>query len=533
MVCIILATSFVAAAAVRLYNIDSAKLYFYPTRQYESFCIARHFYLESADSAPDWQGRIARINKNASEGKQPPVTEYLVSLLYRIAGRETHWAPSLISSAFWLIGGVFVFLIAQKYTTVVAAAIATAFYLLCPFGIVISRSFQPEPLMTMMFAAGIYTILNYYENQSPKRLLIMAVVSGLAILAKVNIIFPIWTAFITGGISKKGLRRTVFSKQHLGFTTIAIIPGFIYYSYLALFTDKLQMVAESVYAPQLLWDSFFWTGWLNQIASVVGFIPLATAVLGILLIRDKTVRSILIGLTVGYLVYALIFAYTTATHDYYQVQVLPIVALAMAPAIAFFLNHLQHKNTPLHRPAIMTALLLPIVIFGLLASIKTGAFRSENGDIKPYLASAYKCFGLRPDYLSQYSDDYSDFIETAEKIGKAINHSDKTITLGGLALPLWYYGRYAGHRWPLHSHWPFPNAIGSIGTGAKWRKYRGLSAEELLQKHFSVFSPEYFIVTNLEELQKQKTLKDFLYGKFPILVRENKYLIFDLTEPKE
>jgi 4-amino-4-deoxy-L-arabinose transferase-like glycosyltransferase len=371
MVCIILATSFVAAAAVRLYNIDSAKLYFYATRQYESFCIARHFYLESADSAPDWQGRIARINKNASEGKQPPVTEYLVSLLYRIAGRETHWAPSLISSAFWLIGGAFIFLTAKKYSSDLAAAIATAFYLLAPFAILISRSFQPEPLMTMMFAAAIYTILNYYENQSPKRLLIMAVISGLAILTKVNIIFPIWAAFIIGGISEKGLRRTVFSKQHLGFATIAIIPGFLYYSYLALFTDTLQMVAESVYAPQLLGDSFFWTGWLNQITSVVGFIPLAAAILGILLIQDKTVRSILIGLTVGYLVYALIFAYTTATHDYYQVQVVPIVALALAPAIAFFLNKLQHKNTPLHRPAIIIGLLMLAALPALLAGIKT------------------------------------------------------------------------------------------------------------------------------------------------------------------
>ena len=42
-----------------------------------------------------------------------------------------------------------------------------------------------------------------------------------------------------------------------------------------------------------------------------------------------------------------------------------------------------------------------------------------------------------------------------------------------------------------------------IGTGAKWSKYRGLSAAELL------------------------------YGKFKVLIREEKYLIFDLNKPKQ
>jgi 4-amino-4-deoxy-L-arabinose transferase-like glycosyltransferase len=531
MVCVILATLFIAAAAVRLYNINTAKIYFYPTRQYYSFCIARHFYFEGIESIPDWERRIAAINKEALDDKEPPITEYLVSLIWRAAGGQNHWAPSLLSSAFWLIGGIFVFLTAKKYSPPLAAAIATAFYLLAPFAILISRSFQPEPLMTMMFAAGIYTIFNYYENQSSKRLLIMAVVSGLAILVKVSIIFPIWAAFIAPGIRKNGLRKTIFSPSHLVFIALGIVPAFVYYSYLAICTEEVRMVAESIFAPQLLWDSFFWIGWLNQIASVVGFIPLLVAGFGILLVRDKTVRSIFVALTIGYLVYSIVFAYTTATHDYYQVQAVPIVALALAPAIAFFLNHLRHKNAPLHRPAIIIGLLMLAALLALLATIKTSAFRTENKYIKSPLAFAYKCFGLRPDYLSQFSADYSNFIQRAENIGRAVNHSDKTITLA-LTVPLWYYGQYAGHRWPRHSHWSTHQDHAGVGTGAKWKQYQGLTAEELFEKHFSGFSPQYFVVF-LEYFEKQKSLQEFLYGKFKVLIREENYLIFDLTKPKQ
>ncbi len=530
--CIILAIAFLAAAAVRLYNIDAAKLYFSPTRQYESFCIARQFYFESIDSVPDWQRQVAKANQRASGWKQPPITEYLVSLVYRTTGGESHWAPSVVSSVFWLIGGVFVFLIAQKYTPAVAAAIATAFYLLCPFGILMSRSFQPEALMTMMFLASVYTIFNYYEKQSTKRLLVMAVVSGLAVLAKVNIIFPIWAAFIAGGMCKRSFRKTIFSRRHLLFALFGIMPGFIYYFGGALFTGKLRMVAQSIYAPGLLWDSFFWTGWLNQLGCVVGYICLVGMFIGIMIVRDKPVKSILIGLALGYLAYALIFTYTTATHDYYQVQIIPIVVLAASPVIAFFLDQLQHKNSRHHQSALAVGLLLLIVLLGLLVSIKKSTFRSESEYIKRCLAFGYNCFGLRPDYLSQFSTDYADFVETAEEIGRAVKHSDKTVTLGKAA-PLWYYGEYAGHRWPRHHNWPFPDSIGSIGTGAKWSKYRGLSAAKLFEEYFARFAPEYFIVAVPGDFEKQKSLKEFLYGKFKVLVHEEKYLIFDLTEPKE
>ena len=518
----ILALSFVAAAAVRLYNIKSPQLEFYPTRQYESYCIARSFYFESIDSVPDC----------ASEGKGPPLTEYLVSLVYRASGGERDWAPHLLCSVFWLIGGVFVFATAKKFTPSAAAAIATAFYLLVPFGIFMTRSFQPESLMIMMFTASIYTIFNYYEKESTKRLLIMAAISGLAILAKATVIFPIWTAFIVTGICKNGFRKAVFSLHHLVFELVGIMPGLVYYLYLILFAPKLGMVAESVYGPQLLLGSYFWVGWLSQLGDVTGFIPLVGAIIGVILVRDKLARSMLIGLALGYFVYGLIFAADAPTQGYKQLHVMCIVALAMSPVIAFFLNQLRQKDSRFRRPTIIVGLLLVVVLFVLLVSIKVSAFRSENKYIKPSLSFAYKCFGLVPKYMSKVSTDYADFIYRAKEIGRAVNHSDKTITLG-LTQPLWYYGQYAGHRWPANRHWPFPDAIRSIGTGAKWRKYRGLSAEELFERHFLKFCPEYFIVVALEDFEKQKSLKEFLYGKFEILVQEDKYLIFDMTEPKE
>lgn len=124
------------------------------------------------------------------------------------------------------------------------------------------------------------------------------------------------------------------------------------------------------------------------------------------------------------------------------------------------------------------------------------------------------------------------FIERAEKIGRDVNQSEKTITLG-LTVPLWYYGDYAGYRWPYYKLWSVNEPYAGIGTGAKWKEYLGLTAEELFERHFSGFSPEYFVVESFGEIEKQKSLEKFLYGKFNLFVQEEKYLIFDLTKPKQ
>jgi len=44
------------------------------------------------------------------------------------------------------------------------------------------------------------------------------------------------------------------------------------------------------------------------------------------------------------------------------------------------------------------------------------------------------------------------------------------------------------------------------------------------------WSPEYFIVADLEDFDRQKDLKDFLTDRFDVIAESDKYLIFDLTK---
>ena len=44
------------------------------------------------------------------------------------------------------------------------------------------------------------------------------------------------------------------------------------------------------------------------------------------------------------------------------------------------------------------------------------------------------------------------------------------------------------------------------------------------------YTPDYFIITDFDEYNKQMDLKDFLTSNFPTLAQTNEYLIYDLRK---
>ena len=99
------------AFGLRLETITSPPLEFEPTRQYKSYIITRGFYFDGDDSLPEWQRHVADLNLQSEERLEPPIMEAIMAIAFDFAGREVIWLPRLVSSIFWLIGGVFLFLI--------------------------------------------------------------------------------------------------------------------------------------------------------------------------------------------------------------------------------------------------------------------------------------------------------------------------------------------------------------------------------------------------------------------------------------
>jgi 4-amino-4-deoxy-L-arabinose transferase-like glycosyltransferase len=481
---------FVVALGLRLYHINEPPLNFHATRQYRSLIIAREYYFASSTSVPEWEKQVAFYSRQKQGTLEPPIMEFVVSIGYRLLGGEHVWIPRLLSSLFWLIGGGFLYLVGKRIADPDAALFSTAFYLFLPFAVAASRSFQPDPLMVMLMLASVFAILRYYDAPSNARLMVAAVVSSLAFVVKPHSVFAILGAFTAIAIYRQGIRRAIMSQTLLVFITIILLPTITIYIYNVVTGRFFPHEAWKTLLPQLWVSSFFWRNWVNNIGLTVGFIPFIGALLGLLFFRDGLPRSLVIGLWTGYVIFGLALNYNFATHDYYQLQLIPIVGLSLGPIVALVMNHLNYTRPQLHwRVAAWSALLL-----GLVLSIGVARSRLVNAD------SEHK-------------------VRTQREIGELVNHSTKTIFLSGdYGVPLEYEGLLSGSSWPIQ--WDL-----------EWEGLAGLmspSAQERFNTRFAKNSPEYFIVEDLREFEQQPDLKEFL-SKFPIVSQKNDYLIFKLN----
>jgi 4-amino-4-deoxy-L-arabinose transferase-like glycosyltransferase len=479
---------FVTAFGIRLYRIN--ELPARSTRHYHSMLIARGNYFETLESIPEWRKQVAIINKKGRPVVEPRLMEYLTVSVYRLVGGEYLWIPRLLSSMFWLIGGVFVYLLAKDLVSIDAAIFSAAFYLFLPFSVIASRSFQPDPLMVMAFLASLFAIFRFQAKPSTSKFVTVIVVSATAIFIKPVCLFAIFGAFISLNIYRQGFRRTILSPSLLVFVALSVLPVVSYLFYGSFIAGFLQGQTQGRIMPHLLLSRVFWGSWLIQIDKVIGYVALIGGFLGVLMVRKGGAKALLMGLWAGYFLFGLAFAYHIHTHDYYQLQFIPIIALSLGPIGALIINHLSQIYTPWYWRSILIA----TFCFAVLLSL----YRTRWDLINP---------------------DFEREVKIAQEIGEAVDHSTNTIFLaanyGG---PLIYHGDLSGYNWPQSGDFQYQELQGQRVT----------SPEERLNSLISNDPPEYFIVTDFEEFEVQQALKELLTSEFPIVSETGDYLIFKI-----
>lgn len=488
----ILSLLFLAAFGIRLFHINDPPLDFHPGRQYHSATHARGYYFESLESIPEWRRHVARINQQIQERLEPPLMEFAAVFAYKILGGEYLWIPRMLSSIFWLIGGFFLYLLIKKIISADAALFSTAFYLFLPYGISASRSFQPDPMMVMMMIICLYCLFRYFKQPTLQRLLIAAIVSALAIFIKFVCVFIIFGVFISIGMYKHGSWKWIIKRDLLIFIFVSLLPGAIYYINGIYIAGFLKAHIPGRFFPHLLLSPLFWMKWLNLIGRVVGFPAFIGALLGTLMFRDKLSRAFIMGSWVGYFLFGLIFNYHIHTHDYYHLPLIPIVAISLGQIGALIMSSLKRVCTNWQTHLIAWAILfLPVII-----SI------GQSG-------------------VKLIQSNFGSEVKTAKEIGDLLGHSVETIFLDrayGVALK--YHGELGGVFWPSTADLQYYEMIGMPEFNVI-KYFKNLELKR---------SAEYFIVTDFKEFEEQSELKNYLYRNFPLLAKNEDYLIFDLRK---
>lgn len=486
---------FASALALRAYDIQLLPLQFHPVRQYRSAFIAEYLYYRGLKSVPKWKREEITINREKEAALEPPIMEHLAALGYRIVGRERLWIPRSLAAFFWVVGGLFLYLLAKDFTSPNAALFSTAFYLFLPFGVIASRSFQPDPLMVMSMLASLYLIWRDYQKPSLRRFALAATVSALAMLVKPVCLFVILGATAFLGISQKGFWHAVRSRRLWLFAGLTLFPCVAYYLSSYLIGTGIRYQAESSFRPHLLITASYWADWFRMIDQVVGSAAFILGLVGWLLFRKGSSRAVMTGMWFGYFVFGLTFSYHTATHSYYQEQLIPIVGLSLAPLAEALLRQLDSAT----------------VEQGLRWQLGAGGILLLAGGLT--MVSYLKAVWGPLTYVDR------DQVTISQEIGRRVDHTSRAICLSyAYGELLDYHGEMFALPWPWRS---------DMARGTGWSR-AGISAEERYKEMTKGYSPDYFIVTQMDEYEAQPGLKDFLNRNFPVLAREDRYVIFDL-----
>lgn len=472
---------------IRLYDLTDLPLDFHPTRQLLSAIKTRGMYYQTrTDIAADERAFAIQQWKNRAS-LEPEFFEHVVVFTYQFTGEQL-WVARIYSSLFWVIGGVFLFLLARRLASTDGAFAATVFYLFLPYAVIASRSFQPDPLMTMLIVIFLWAAYRWSEEPFSYRWAIIAgLFGGFAIFIKFPAVF-----FVAGGglgavLSRASVREALKNPRLYVMTILGILPGAVYFVYGVFIAGYLGQRFSGRFIPSLLINPSYYLGWVNMLNLVVGGLALTLGLLG-LYFFEKEKRRFLLGLWAGYALFGFYFNFHISSHDYYSLPLIPIIALSLAPLGGVLLSKLA-EVAPFGIPR---ALIVCTLLFGLFA---------VNWNARNQLSAV--------DYRPE-AGMWAEIRETVE----GYNLAGLTQDYGSRLL---YWGWRTSVAWPTYGDLYYRSEL------------RGSEFDFDAFFDQTVQRRDLFIVTDFHELERQPLLKERL-KEYPVFAEGDGYVIYDIRD---
>ncbi len=406
---------FAAGFAIRMFRLEDPPVDFHPTRQLHSALIARGMFYERAGGIETWRREMA-VSQWHMEGLiEPQVFERIVAWTYRLAGEPDLRIPRLYAIFFWMVGAVFVTLLANKMVGKGGALVSALFFLLWPYGLIASRAFQPEPLVIAFMAAGLWAAVCWQQRVEEQRsrwgwTIAAGLLCGMAIFFKSVAVFFLAPALAVIVLSRRDPRPAAPERglpspsrpaaperglpspsrpaapehglpcpsrpaapehglpcpvwrdvQVWVLAGLAVLPYAIYHVDGVYLRGYLVGQFSQRFFPEMWLDPAFYLRWISNIRRVVPFEVVLVAGLSAFLMRRPWQRAMLLAMWLGYFLYGMILPHHISTHDYYHLPLFPLLALGLGAAADTLFQAVRGPRW-LARLAVTCALLAVLVI---------------------------------------------------------------------------------------------------------------------------------------------------------------------------
>jgi hypothetical protein len=482
------------AGALRVHYADESR--FMAERQYRSALITRADYLRATGDISEAHRQVAYTSAQRMGVMEPPIMEFLAVRLYQLAGGEDLRLARSLAAVFWLAGGIFLFLLATRFTEGIGALAATAYFLFLPLGFQVSIAFLPDSLMVMLFVAALWALVRHEECPSWGRMVLATLFGGAAVLVKPVILFPLVGAFVTLRVSQAGFRG-LFDYSTFIYAFLGLAPALSYYFYGIYVAGFLGGQAGASFVPELLLLNSFWKDTFLTIVYVFGVGGILLAILGLVMANGHRFNPFLLGILGGHAAVILLFTFHVRFAGHYHLALLIPVAIWIGLAVEALLGRVLESSRAHMRWPLLSLALVFLAVF---------VYREISHTIHRQGPIVDR--------------------DVARLVGEAVEHSDRVVYVTQYyGEPLQYYGWLSG--------WYWPRAGGDRDRALYGAAARQRGIEERLGTLGSTqaraepdFMPEYFVVTDFREYRHHADLSEFLEDRCRLLSDDARYLVF-------
>lgn len=327
---------FVGGFGVRLYKINGPLADWHSWRQVDTASVSKSLLENGFELLRPRYHDISKIqtgyfNPDGYRMVEFPVFNVFHAGLFRILPIFSFEAWGRLVSIFSaLLTALFIYKTAKIVFNSRVGLASAFYYLFLPYNVYFTRIILPDPMSVMFSMASVYFFASYTNSKKVTSLLLSAILLGVAVLVKPHaMFFAIPIVFLV--LSRLKTSELFKNKWHFVALDLAIIPFLLWriWIYREGFIRGIPYWEWAFNGNGIRFRPSFWK-WIfaERVGKIIlgswGVFPFVYAI-----VSSKKMFTLVHAFLLATFLYLAIFASANVMHDYYQIFIVPSIALAL------------------------------------------------------------------------------------------------------------------------------------------------------------------------------------------------------------
>lgn len=354
---------------VRLYHFNAPIADWHAWRQVDTSAVSKFFVKDGFDILHPRFYDLSNVPSGVWENPQGyrfvefPIYNVAQAGLFKLFGVLTieEWGR-LVTIFSSLLSSVFLYLIVKRHLNGFAGLFAAFFFTFIPFNIYFGRTVLPDSSTAAAFLGAIYFFDKWIEKDLRFKIYDIRFILTLIFTATSILLKPFAIFFLLPMV------YLVYEKYGFSFLKNKKLWIFAILSILPFVLWRIWMLQYPGGIPQSGWllngnnirfkGAFFHWIFAERIGKLIlGYWGLPLLILGILLKLSKKSYLFFLSFLVSSLLYVTVIATGNVMHDYYQILIMPSIAIYLALGVSF----LWENKTNIYRPVSIIILFVSMV----------------------------------------------------------------------------------------------------------------------------------------------------------------------------